>query len=204
MTKKEKIEKCQYILYSYVGEVAYDEDVEFLYSIFEQHSEWEQKKGCGVDFFYVGKSQYNNLCFFIKRLDGTSTDISFTSAITKPSKRSKVIKACRTAIETEIEKFRKENVVYGETKCALSGHILIPQNTHIDHYDLSFKELFDKWIGAWDIDNLHDNYVCETKDNECKTYFIDQRVIDDFVRFHNGNTHLRAVTKDANLRRPRK
>lgn len=203
MTKKEKTERCQYILYSYVGEVAYDDDVEFLYSIFEQHSEWEQKKGCGVDFFYVGKSQYNNLCFFIKRLDGTATDISFTSAITKPSKRSKVIKACRTAIEPDIEKFRKENIVYGETKCALSGQILIPQNTHIDHYELSFNDLFNKWIKNIDFDVAY-SFVCETKDNECKTYFINQHIIDDFVWFHNTNTHLRAVTKDANLRRPRK
>lgn len=204
MTKKEKTEKCRYILYFYKDKVEFVDDIEFLYSIFECHEQWEQKKGCGVDYFYIGKSEYGNTCFYIMRTDGTTTDISFTSAITKPTKKSKVIKACRTTIEPEIEKFRKENVVYGETKCALSGHILIPQNTHIDHYNLSFKNLFDKWIGAWDIDNLHDNYVCETKDNECKTYFTDQRIIDDFVKFHNENTYLRAVTKDANLRRPRK
>ena len=203
MTKKEKTEKCREVLYRNKGKVESIEDIEFLYSIFECHAQWEQKKGCGVDYFYVGKSEYNNACFFIMRTDGSTTDISFGSAIKEPSKINKVAKACRTAIEPEIKAFR-ETVIYGFQCCPLSGDILTRGNTHIDHYDLSFKELFDRWLNAWEIDNLHDNYVCETKDNECKTYFTDQRIIDDFVSFHNNNTHLRAVTKEANLRRPRK
>lgn len=198
MTKKARIEKCRYILYSYEGKITFDNDIDFLYSIFECHSEWEQKKGCGVDYFFTGKSEFGNSCFYIMRLDGSTTDISFTSAITKPSRRSKVIKACRTAIEPIIAQFRKDNVVYNKTMCPITGNVLIPQNTHIDHYDLSFKELFDIFTTDTSIDDLY-AFVCETKDNECKTYFTEQNIIDSFVKFHNNNTHLRAVTKKANL-----
>lgn len=199
MTKKEKTEKCRYILYSYKGKVEFIDDIEFLYSIFECHDNWEQKKGCGVDYFYVGKTEFrNNYCFYIMRTDGTSTDISFTKSIVNPSKRSRVIDACRTAIQPEIDKL-KEGIVFGKDKCPITGHILIPSNTHIDHYDLTFNELFNKWArGERDIDGLHD-LVCEAKDNEFRAYFTSERLIEDFVNFHNMNTHLRAVTKEASL-----
>jgi len=203
MTNKEKTERCRSVLYKYKGKVEDLEDIEFLYSIFECHAQWDKKKGCGVDYFYTGKSEYGNSCFFIMRTDGSTTDISFTSAIKEPSIRSKVFKACRTSIEPEITKFRGRAVIYGKTKCALTGEVLTPQNTHIDHYDLTFIELFDKWLKFTDLETAY-SLVTEAKDNECKTYFTNQQIIDDFVRFHNDNTHLRAITKDANLRRPRK
>lgn len=198
MTNKEKTEKCRYILYSYKGKVEFIDDIEFLYSIFECHDSWDQKKGCGIDYFYVGKTEFrNNVCFYIMRTDGTSTDISFTKSIVNPSKKSRVIDACRTAIQPDIDKFR-ESVIFGKDKCPITGHVLIPSNTHIDHYDLTFKELFDIFIVDTSIDDLF-TFVCETKDNEVKTYFTNQNLIDSFVNFHNDNTNLRAVTKEANL-----
>jgi hypothetical protein len=31
------------------------------------------------------------------------------------------------------------------------------------------------------------------------SYFVDENIIADFIEFHNKNTHLRAVSKRANL-----
>jgi hypothetical protein len=197
MTDKEKTEKCRYILYCYTGRIEFADDIEFLYSIFECHPQWEQKQGCGVDYFYIGKTKYNNLCFYIMRTDGTTTDISFTTAIKEPTIKSKVLKAFRSAIRPEIEKFKK-TIKFGADKCPITGYILIPSNTHIDHYDLTFKELIEVFTTDTPLEDYF-QFINETKDNEVETYFTNQNIIDSFVNFHNANTNLRAVTKQANL-----
>jgi hypothetical protein len=200
MTKKERIEKCRMILYSTRDIVLHVSDFEFLLDIFESHSEWEQKKGCGVENISVGKSPQGTACFFINRIDGTSTDISFTKAITKPTSLSKVKSACRFAIKEEVANFRKSNVIYNETKCPITGYVLTPSNTHIDHYDLTFNEMFNLWLAQEEIcvEYLIEQ-IEETKDNDFDTKFKDTDLNIDFIRFHNANCKLRAVSSAANL-----
>lgn len=48
------------------------------------------------------------------------------------------------------------------------------------------------------VDNLH-KYVCETKDNETTTYFTDEDIKENFIKFHNEHTHLRAIHRKENL-----
>ena len=200
MTKKEKTEKCRMILYSTKDIVLHVSDFEFLLEVFEGHEQWEQKKGCGVNFISVGLSPYKTKCFFINRVDGSKTDISFGSAITNPTPIKKVKSACRFAIREEIVNFRKENVVYNETKCPFTGYVLTQYNTHIDHYDLTFDEMFNKWVSQEEIvlDYLIEQ-IEETKDNEFETKFKDKDIEIDFIRFHNANSKLRSVSSTANL-----
>lgn len=200
MTRKEKTEKCRLILYSTDDIVLHVSDFEFLLEVFEGHAEWGQKKGVGVDFISVGLSPYNTKCFFINRLDGSKTDISFVGAIKNPTPIKKVKSACRFAIREEVINFRKENVVYNETKCPITGYVLTPHNTHIDHYDLTFDEMFNKWIGQEEIilDYLIEQ-IEETKDNEFETRFKDKDLDANFIKFHNENSKLRAVSSAANL-----
>lgn len=200
MTKKEKTQRCQEILYSNLGERLEPYEENFMLSIFESHQEWEQKKGCGVDFISVGSANHGTSCFYINRIDGTKTDISFTKCITKPTRISQVKSACRHAIRNEIIKFKKENVFYGESLCPITGVILEKHNTHIDHYDLTFEEMFNLWISQ---EEINTDYVMEqiqeTKDNDFDTRFKDTDLDIDFVRFHNANCKLRAVHSNANL-----
>lgn len=70
---------------------------------------------------------------------------------------------------------------------------------HIDHYDLTFAELFNLWVNTRDIDYLYSQINDTSKDCETNVYFINQEIIDDFVQHHNSHTHLRAVSKIANL-----
>jgi hypothetical protein len=200
MTKKEKTERCRMILYSTNDVVLHVSDFEFLLQVFEGHQEWEQKKGVGVDFISVGMSPYKTKCFFINRIDGSKTDISFGGAITNPKPIAKVKSACRFAIREEIANFRKANVVYNVTKCPFTDYVLTQNNTHIDHYDLTFDEMFNLWLGQEEIslDYLVEQ-IEETKDNEFDTKFKDNDIEIDFVRFHNANCKLRAVSSAANL-----
>jgi hypothetical protein len=199
MNKRQKTEKCRDILYKYsVDEnVSNDEDIQFLLSIFENHSEWDSKKGVGISSISVIKNQFNK-CFQLNRIDGTFTDISFTHSISNRSKVSEVKNACRTAIRKHIVKFRDENVVYGVSVCPITNEILTKENTHIDHYDLTFDSMFNLWVVQHDFDFLYSK-VNKTKDNCVVTCFTDNSIIEDFINFHNHKSKLRAVSKKANL-----
>lgn len=200
MKQNELTKKCQEILYKYnlKAQVIEDEEIQFLLSVFEKHNEWESKNGAGIKSISIMQSQYGNRCFQLNRVDGTFTDISFTQSIKKPSKISDIKKACRHAIREEVIKFRNDNVQFGNTVCTFSKEVLTKSNTHIDHFDFTFDEMFKLWILDKDINLLYTR-INETKDNEFETYFIDESVKQDFTIFHNNNSKLRAVSKNANL-----
>lgn len=85
MTNKEKLTQCRAILYSYKsGDIISQEHYDFMMSIFEGHSQWEEKKGLGVSSISVQSTEYNSVCFCLNRIDRTSVDISFIHSIKKP------------------------------------------------------------------------------------------------------------------------
>lgn len=198
MTKKEATKKCQDILYERIPL-----DYDFLIKdVFQYHPQWDIKRGDGVTSISIGNTKYNNKCFFIHRVDGTKTDISFTKCITKPDSYYDIKKACRSAIRGEIIKFRN-SIKFGIDKCAITGELLERNNTHIDHFNMNFDDLFMMWIFDKRPDDLR-KYINPIKDNEFDTYFTSEVIKNDFISFHNKNTNLRAVTIKANLSRPKK
>lgn len=199
MNKKQKTERCREILYKYKANsiIEDDNEIQFLLSIFENHAEWHTKQGVGIKSISVAKNQFG-VGFQLNRVDGTFTDISFTRSISNPTKISEIKKACRTAIRKYIIDYRNSNVVFGVSTCPFTGEILNKENTHIDHYDLTFDAMFNLWVVKYDIDFLYLK-INESEDNSVTTYFTDSEIIADFVKFHNGNSKLRAVSKTANL-----
>jgi len=200
MTKKFKTEKCREILnkYSLNGTVSDENDILFLLSIFENHSEWEQKHGIGIQSISIIMSDFKNRCFQLNRIDGTFTDISFMNCINKKSRKADIIKACRNAIRSEILKYKDNFLVYGDSLCPITGEVLYKENTHIDHYDLTFNSMFNKWFEQYDEDFLVSK-INQTLDNSFETCFTDLLIIEEFKNFHNKNSKLRAVSKSANL-----
>ena len=198
MTKKEVTKKCQDILYERIPI-----DYEFLLNdVFPYHPEWDIKRGDGIVSVGIIETKYKNKCFYIERVDGTKTDISFTKCITNPNEFADIKKSCRSAIRNEIIKFRK-SIKFGIDRCAITGELLEKHNTHIDHYDMNFNDLFIMWVFDKRPEDLR-RFINPTKDNEYDTYFISEVIKNDFINFHNKNTNLRAVTVKSNLSRPKK
>ncbi len=200
MTKTEKIKRCQDILKKYpIGATIDSNDFDYMISIFEGHTEWQKKKGNGIKYIII-EYIYGNKYFKIQRHDGSATDISFRHSITNRTSIHKIKMACRSAIKNIIINYRENNVMYGLTKCAISGEILTKENIHVDHYDLSFNDVVMGWLKFWDMKYL-ESKLNDTEDNNIETYFIDKKIISDFIEYHNKNTHLRAVTQKVNLTR---
>ena len=202
MNKKQQREKCKEILYS-DGKIS-NEDQKFLIDVFKNHREWEMKKGVGIDYIYVGKAyhekSYNQKCFYIARKDGSYTDISYVKSIHPPSKLTDISNACRYSVKQEIENFKSNNIIFGVTKCAITKTILKHNETHIDHYDLDFKDLVKQWLKDKDVNEVF-NSINSTQDLTFETKFIKPELNKSFLNFHNSNTNLRAVTSNANLTR---
>jgi len=194
--KKKKIEKSREILKKYTNEVTDLNDYNFLLDLFQNHADWKEKKGVGIDSISVIETKYKNKCFQINRIDGTSTDISFMNCINIKSKKKDIYNACRNAIRSEIVKFKKRNLVAGVSMCPFTGDILNFENVHIDHYDMTFNDMFNIWISNYNEDYLYSKIK---KDNEIGVKFIDSKIVEDFKKFHNENTKLRMVSTFANL-----
>lgn len=200
MTKKQLTETCRSIARQYNFNEVIDcpEHFDFLIELFNSHSEWESKKGCGIKSISVKKDLYGNRYFYLNRFDGTGTDISFVHCITNQTPLQEIKKACRYAVRKEVEAYKRKAVEYNVSTCAITGVVLTKENTHIDHYDLTFKQMFDLWISDKSIEELYKK-INKTSDNCLLTFFTCDKTIIDFMAFHNQHCKLRAVTKIANL-----
>jgi len=167
-----------------------------MVSVFQNHREWNSKKWVGVSHITIQSAIRNTKCFFLHRIDGTSTDISYVKSISTPSKKHSITLACRNAIQPFITEFRN-TVQFWIDVCPITGDILTQDNTDIDHYDLEFSELYNIWKYKYTEEYLY-TQINGTMDNSFDTYFTNPAIVKDFIEFHNSHTHLRAVTKFAN------
>ena len=115
------------------------------------------------------------------------------------SNRKIIARACRLAVWPEIKEMRDK--IKLPFICPITGEIIKDKKKiHIDHYDLKFSDLLDKWLENKDIDyilsKIHIEYNRELKK---RCYYVDETIENDFIDFHNKNTHLRAVSSHANL-----
>ena len=196
--KKEKTKLCKYILDNSDVRVE-DKYSRFLMKyIFPYHPEWKDKEGVGIDHIEVRPDGYGHKCFYLIRKDSTVTDISYLTSITPPSKKEQVRTACRTAIRPTIKDIK--NSVKLPYRCPITGDIITTMDDiHIDHYDMEFNDVFELWIKDKDLDWLYEDVMKSNVDGSTITSFKDESIIKDFIEFHNTHTHLRVVSKKANL-----
>lgn len=202
MNKSKLKLKAKDILNKYpVGTIVSNlEEVDFLLSIFQNHPEWLIKKGCGIEFISTIKTQtHGTRCFVLYRKDGSTTDISYIQSISPVDKYFDIKVACRTSIRDIVIDFRRKNFITSETVCPISDVLLTYDNVHVDHYDLTFNELYLNWIENNDKDLLLQSISNVSKDNETDVYFTNLDIKNNFIEFHNANTNLRIVSKFANL-----
>ena len=196
--KKEKTKLCKYILDNSDVRVE-DKYSKFLVKyIFPNHPDWKEKEGVGIDHIEVRPDGYGHKCFYLIRKDSTVTDISYISSITLPSKKNQVKAACRTSIRPIIEEVK--NRVELPYRCPITGDIITSmEDIQIDHYDMEFNDVFELWIKDKDLDWLYEDVMKSNVDGSTITSFKDESIIKDFIDFHNTHTHLRVVSKKANL-----
>lgn len=181
LSKKALTERCREILYG--SQEVVNEDFEFMMGILSRHSDADKKIGCGVKRMWSDRNPVytHTRCFFIERLDGSVTDFSFTSCITKANDFKA---ACRNAIRPQIKAFRVSNNV--------------PDDYHVDHDPESFNSILKRFV------DIHgEGKVKENEDLEYGCFLVDKDYEQKWCNFHEQEAKLRAITAKDNLTKKR-
>lgn len=196
-TKTSVHEKCSAILKR--GTIL-DEDVPFLYALLLRHRQRDQKIGCGVSRFFVGRDHYNRpSCFWLARVDGSSTDWSFITCITPRDGKDKTIIACRELIKPQIESFKARAFAAGPVACAITGAPMPYGEAHVDHRPpTTFLTLVEHFLTTQGLtfDTVQFN---PTVDGSTITVFADPALSAAWVSFHGQYAQLQITTAKANL-----
>lgn len=195
MNKTQKKKQCRSILdkYQFKTKITDIEDVKFLNELILNHKYKDEIIGVGISFFYVDSDGRGSRCFHITRNDSSTTHFSYNSCIESFSLEKDINDACRNTISNIIIKYKYDNLNMFST-CDITGEQLTNDNSDVDHYDLTFNELFKNWIKDKDLNVLHESIINADYGME----ILGEPHYTDFINFHNNNTHLRLISKTAN------
>jgi hypothetical protein len=183
--------KVRELLHSLPKNVIF-QDEELLY-FFMDHPKWNEKTHNGFDGFIIKKNEWN-FSFHVVDKIGIHTPISFNFDI-KETEKHRVIKALRNEVQPIVDEYRNK-LVFGVSRCDVTGEILTKTNTHIDHFDLEFRFLAQYFMEKYP--NIEVNKI------GVKFYIANEDIKDEWIKYHNLNTKLRAVTASFNLSRNKK
>jgi len=195
MLKKDMATRCRELLHK---EALSDGDKEFLKTVLRMHPRAADKIGCGIKDFYIG-----NGCFWVTRLDNSTTDFSYTKCINgKDHPMQDFANACRKAVSDHIfwkkmELFEKENVD-GTITCPISGEVVAFPLIHLDHHVPKFREIVKAFIKENNIEVTP--FLFLRDDGEFGVKFSHKKMAEDFLAFHNKVATYRLLSKTANIR----
>jgi hypothetical protein len=153
-----------------------------LFSLFARHPAWEEKHGCGVAYFSVGRDKWSGRCFYLHRVDGSSTDISFLRAASGKdlAPKTRTLCAMRRAIQAQCDKVHR------------------PDGYHVDHVE-PLEALAEKFLKANGYDWQHVSIV--RGDGMYGVALGDRQFERDWQDFHREHAELRAIPALENLRK---
>jgi hypothetical protein len=206
-TKKAALEHFRAMLARYRdGQAVEGEDDADLRGLLTRHPEVERKVGVGVDGFYVDKALLGTRCFYLRRLDGSTTDFSFISCVNgrAPTPHQEFMQAARLAVQEQLRHskvlhFEKKKGSDGRVPCDLTGRPLLLEEAHLDHSEpMTFEVIVKAFLAARGITNPEE-HVTDGADHQFVASFKDQKLADDFREFHKQLAILRWIAKDKNL-----
>jgi hypothetical protein len=184
------------------GERVTLEDDRYLRDLIAIHPEAEMKIGCGISHFSVDTdSQFGTTRHFvIHRCDGSSTDVSFLSAIDGRNARRDRLEALRRGVDEQILDFRSLAFSSGETViCPLRGVTITESSYHIDHEPpQTFLCLVDRWC-ATEALTLMDLEITPPADNQIVTEMTNDKQLRSWQEFHRRHAKLRLLSPLGNL-----
>ncbi|RTK98713.1 MAG: DUF3223 domain-containing protein [Proteobacteria bacterium] len=198
-TKDEIKVACQEILYKtkYNDEIKGQDDL-FLRALIKRHPEADKKIGCGIKYFTV-RANMTSRVFYLYREDGSSTDWSYLSCVTNPSRLTIVKKAARNTIRDQVIEFKHLNFKPGMI-CPISGKTI--DTSPVAHVDHSGEWTFDKIITTFMKNNNIDPNKIElagTEDNSIQKTWKDPILVEKLKQFHKEKAILQIVHEYANL-----
>jgi hypothetical protein len=205
-TKKVLLEACRDLLSCYEpGDFVVDtEHAQFLRDLLDRHPERDQKVGCGLEAFFVDVAHpHRTNCFWIRRVDGTTTDFSFVQCVRPPTPEQDARDALRAEVRDQVDAFRRSRFCSSSpVRCEITGAVLSHDTCHVDHESPKFRELVDQFAAS-EGRALSDFATSPTADGVTTETLVDRALAARWKNFHAERAKLRLVTVEANLTRPR-
>lgn len=191
-TKKKLLGDCKSMLARYRNrQTVNDEDSAFLAGLLERHPDAIQKIGCGVKRFFRDWTGQGTDCFWLERTDGTTTDFSYPTCVNARSKSlyQEFAQACRSAIAPYLkvakqEFFAKHGNAEGKVKCEITGKMVGPNESHLDHKKpMTFQVIVQTFITANKIE-IRPDMLSTKADKQFVTTFVDKELEQKFRDYH--------------------
>jgi hypothetical protein len=188
---------------SFVGAPLPADDFKCVFDLLQHHPHANSKIGAGVAHIRVSIEQrWKSRHFEIVRVDGSTTDFSYKSCLTPPTKETLFRKACRHAIADQIISYRNavlHAVGVENLRCPVLGVPLTLETLHVDHVPpVTFEFLVQSFIEQYSI-NVARVHIAGFNDHEMKKSFVDNKLTSNWQTFHRQHAKLRLVSCKANL-----
>ncbi len=181
-------------------------ELEFVVALLQRHPGVKRKTGAGIKEVFVRvnwKTEgYENRCFWIRRIDGSETDFSYTECINPTDHKSKFIAACRVVIRSQIKAFRESEVnrIGAQAICPVTGREFSTSDGHVDHeYPNTFESLIEEFIetNAVDITTVE---IITGNDGQLYDVFASESLASSWAEFHRAHAVLRLLPGSINQR----
>lgn len=145
-----------------IGETIDDpEHHQLLLELNDRHKDGAEKAGVGISHFYVDKTEAGDYPvradargIWIERIDGSTTDWSYLTAIRKPSKQANFKDALRVAVNDLRMQLRDAAFARGPVKSAISEKPIANRAAaDVIYRDPTWDELVEGFVatqGGWD------------------------------------------------------
>jgi len=187
------------------GSVAAD-DYEFVRSLLDRHPDADQKVGCGVVDLEVDRAkQYDSICFYLVRSDGTRTDFSWPECITPSTAMDMFKSAARNTIAAHKMNFKvKFFTEHHRPRCPDSGEPISLGWSNVDHAgEWPFERIVTEFVAEQRIDVEAIAFTGKRQDNTFLTEFADDNLRDAFLDYHHDRAVYEVVSPPANQARRR-
>lgn len=174
----------------------------FFNNLLKNHSEYENKKGCGIEYFYIEPNPLNKKYYqtMIKRTDGSKTDFSWVYCCQfKPrTVNEDLIRAMRNAIKDDVIKYKQSQNKLICNYCKSETELY--EDYHVDHDNPSFQVLKDNYL-------LTTTKQKPTSFGECEIYKLtifkdeDNDFEIDWINYHKLNCNFQILCRTCNLKK---
>ncbi|TXH46397.1 MAG: DUF3223 domain-containing protein [Desulfurellales bacterium] len=209
-TKKELQDRVRSILWAYRhGDIVNMFDAPFLTELFGMHPSAVQKIGCGIAAIEVRRNPVytNTQGFWIIRLDGSETDISYLECLTETPHHKRFERACRVAVEPSIIKFKQQafDAAGGKLRCPFTGDWLSFAGAHVDHIaPKTFQSMLADFVRKHgiDVESVKVNGKCV--DGAIQDTLDNAGLEQSWIQYHDALADLRVVSRTGNLSHAKK
>jgi hypothetical protein len=179
------------------------DEVELLLGLVAVHPESLHKRGEGVAAFYVDTAPgHPTRCFFIRRVDGSTTDISWNEALRPTTPIRRLRAACREAILDQKMQFKDAQWPPRDLQprtCPITQKKFSRDQAHIDHTPpQTLVALVDDWLRSEDL-SIEDVAIDCTGDMRSVDTFDDESQRASWQAYHRNHANLRVISAGGNL-----